>query len=143
MPDDIRAWSYGEVTRADTINYRTLRPEMSGLFCERIFGPTRDWECFCGKYTKPKHHGITCERCGVDVERKDVRRRRMGHIELASPCSHVWFAKGMPGRMGLLLDIKQKELESVLRYLRYVVISVNSESVFKQVSLLEDQKKRH
>ena len=141
-PDDIRAWSYGEVTKADTINYRTLRPEMDGLFCERIFGPSRDWECYCSKYTKPRHRGVICERCGVEVERKDVRRRRMGHIELAAPCAHIWFTKGTPGRMGLLLDIKQKELESVLGYQRYLVVSVDSTVVSDRISLIEDQKKR-
>jgi DNA-directed RNA polymerase subunit beta' len=140
-PDQIRAWSYGEVTRSDTINYKTLRPEMDGLFCERIFGPTRDWECYCGKYTKPRNRGVICDRCGVEVERRDVRRRRMGHIELASPCAHVWFTKSMPGRMGLLLDIKQKDLESVLGYQRYMVVKVDSARISEHVTLLEGQKK--
>ena len=104
-PDKIREWSYGEVKKPETINYRTLKPERDGLYCERIFGPTKDWECHCGKYKKIRYKGKICDRCGVEVTRAKVRRERMGHIELAAPCSHIWYFKGIPSRMGLLLDI--------------------------------------
>ena len=105
-PEKIREWSYGEVKKPETINYRTLKPERDGLYCERIFGPTKDWECHCGKYKKIRYKGKICDRCGVEVTRAKVRRERMGHIELAAPCSHIWYFKGIPSRMGLLLDIK-------------------------------------
>src|SRR2546427_626537 len=111
----IRSWSSGEVTKPETINYRTLKPEKDGLFCERIFGPTKDWECYCGKYKRVRYKGIVCERCGVEVTRSKVRRERMGHIDLAAPVSHIWFFKGVPSRIGYLLDIAPKELEKVLR----------------------------
>ncbi len=104
-PEKIRAWSSGEVTKPETINYRTLKPEKDGLFCERIFGPTKDWECYCGKYKRVRYKGIICERCGVEVTRAKVRRERMGHIDLAAPVSHIWYFKGVPSRMGYLLDI--------------------------------------
>ena len=104
-PEQIRAWSYGEVKRPETINYRTLKPEKDGLFCEKIFGPTKDWECNCGKYKKIRYKGKVCDRCGVEITRAKVRRERMGHIELAAPVSHIWYFKGIPSRMGLLLDI--------------------------------------
>ena len=104
-PEMIREWSYGEVKKPETINYRTLKPERDGLFCEKIFGPTKDWECHCGKYKKIRYKGKICDRCGVEVTRAKVRRERMGHIELAAPCSHIWYFKGIPSRMGLLLDI--------------------------------------
>ncbi len=104
-PDKIREWSHGEVKKPETINYRTLKPERDGLFCERIFGPTRDWECHCGKYKRIRYKGIVCDRCGVEVTRAKVRRERMGHIELAAPVSHIWYFKGIPSRMGLILDI--------------------------------------
>ena len=104
-PEQIRSWSYGEVLKPETINYRTLRPERDGLFCERIFGPTRDWECYCGKYKRVRFKGVTCEKCGVEVAPSRVRRERMGRIELASPVSHIWYVKGVPSRVGLLLDI--------------------------------------
>ena len=110
-PDQMRAWSNGEVTKPETINYRTLRPEKDGLFCEKIFGPTKDWECYCGKYKKIRYRGVICDRCGVEVTRSKVRRERMGHIKLAAPVSHIWFAKGTPSRIGLLLDISPKNLE--------------------------------
>src|SRR5678809_390366 len=109
----IRSWSSGEVTKPETINYRTLKPEKDGLFCERIFGPTKDWECYCGKYKRVRYKGIICERCGVEVTRQKVRRERMGHIDLAAPVSHIWFFKGVPSRIGYLLDIAPRELESV------------------------------
>src|SRR5471030_406449 len=104
-PERILSWSHGEVTKPETINYRTLKPEKDGLFCERIFGPSKDWECYCGKYKRVRHRGITCERCGVEVTDSKVRRERMGHIDLAAPVSHIWFFKGVPSRIGYLLDI--------------------------------------
>ena len=112
----IREWSYGEVKKPETINYRTLKPERDGLFCERIFGPTKDWECHCGKYKKIRYKGKICDRCGVEVTRAKVRRERMGHIELATPVSHIWYFKGIPSRMGLLLDISPRILEKVLYF---------------------------
>ena len=112
----IHDWSHGEVTKPETINYRTLKPEKDGLFCERIFGPTQDWECYCGKYKRVRYKGIVCERCGVEVTRQKVRRERMGHIELAAPVSHIWFFKGVPSRIGYLLDIAPKDLEKVLYF---------------------------
>ena len=124
-PEQIRSWSYGEVTKPETINYRTLKPERDGLFCERIFGPTKDYECFCGKYKKVRFKGIVCDKCGVEVARSKVRRERMGHIELASPVSHIWFAKGIPSRIGLLLDMSPRNLERVLYFSHYVVTSIN------------------
>jgi len=120
-PDMIRQWSYGEVKKPETINYRTLKPERDGLYCERIFGPTKDWECHCGKYKKIKYKGKICDRCGVEVTKAKVRRERMGHIELAAPCSHIWYFKGIPSRMGLILDISPKILEKVLYFAAYIV----------------------
>ncbi len=115
--DDIRAWSHGEVKKPETINYRTLKPEKDGLFCEKIFGPTRDWECYCGKYKRVRFKGIICERCGVEVTRSKVRRERMGHIELAAPVTHIWFFKGVPSRLGYLLDLAPpKDLEKVIYF---------------------------
>ncbi len=124
-PEQIRSWSYGEVTKPETINYRTLKPEKDGLFCERIFGPTKDWECFCGKYKRVRFKGIVCDKCGVEVTRSKVRRERMGHIELASPVSHIWYFKGTPSRIGLLLDISPRNLERVLYFALYVVTHVD------------------
>ncbi|MBN2240011.1 MAG: DNA-directed RNA polymerase subunit beta' [Dehalococcoidales bacterium] len=126
-PEQIRSWSYGEVTKPETINYRTLKPERDGLFCERIFGPTKDYECFCGKYKRIRYKGVICDKCGVEVAQSKVRRERMGHIELACPVSHVWFAKGIPSRMGLLLDMSPRNLERVLYFSHYIVTSVNEE----------------
>ena len=120
-PEMIRQWSYGEVKKPETINYRTLKPERDGLYCERIFGPTKDWECHCGKYKKIKYKGKICDRCGVEVTKSKVRRERMGHIELAAPCSHIWYFKGIPSRMGLVLDISPKILEKVLYFAAYIV----------------------
>ena len=120
-PDKIREWSYGEVKKPETINYRTLKPERDGLFCERIFGPTKDWECHCGKYKKIRYKGKICDRCGVEVTKAKVRRERMGHIELAAPVSHIWYFKGIPSRMGLLLDITPRILEKVLYFGAYIV----------------------
>jgi len=126
-PDTIMSWSHGEVTKPETINYRTLRPERDGLFCERIFGPQRDWECHCGKYKRYRYKGIICDKCGVEVTRSKVRRERMGHIKLASPVSHVWYFKGIPSRMGLLLDMSPRNLEKILYFANYIVTDVNEE----------------
>jgi DNA-directed RNA polymerase subunit beta' len=124
-PDQIRSWSRGEVTKPETINYRTLKPERDGLFCERIFGPQKDWECACGKYKRVRYKGIVCDKCGVEVTRAKVRRERMGHIELASPVSHIWFVKGTPSRIGLLLDMTPRTLEQILYFAKYVIIDVH------------------
>ena len=121
-PDKIREWSYGEVKKPETINYRTLKPERDGLYCEKIFGPTKDWECHCGKFKKIRFKGIVCDRCGVEVTKASVRRERMGHIELAAPVSHIWYFKGIPSRMGLLLDISPRILERVLYFAAYIVL---------------------
>src|SRR5438445_8811019 len=122
------SWSHGEVTKPETINYRTLRPERDGLFCERIFGPTRDWECHCGKYKRYRYKGIICDKCGVEVTRSKVRRERMGHIKLASPVSHVWYFKGIPSRMGLLLDMSPRNLEKVIYFANYIVTHVDEDA---------------
>lgn len=127
-PEMILGWSFGEVKKPETINYRTLKPERDGLFCERIFGPSRDWECHCGKYKRIRHKGIVCERCGVEVTKSNVRRERMGHIELAAPVSHIWYFKGIPNRMGLLLDMTPKELEEVIYFVKYVVTQVTPDT---------------
>ena len=124
-PDQIRSWSSGEVTKPETINYRTLRPEKDGLFDERIFGPTRDWECYCGKYKRIRYKGIICDKCGVEVTRAKVRRERMGHIQLASPVSHIWFFKGTPSRLGILLDMSPRNLERILYFALYVVTHID------------------
>ena len=124
----IRSWSSGEVTKPETINYRTLKPEKDGLFCERIFGPTKDWECYCGKYKRVRYKGIVCERCGVEVTRSKVRRERMGHVDLAAPVSHIWFFKGVPSRIGYLLDIAPKELEKVLYFAASIVTWIDEEA---------------
>ena len=121
-PDKIREWSHGEVRKPETINYRTLKPEKDGLFCERIFGPSKDWECHCGKYKKIRYKGVVCDRCGVEVTKSSVRRERMGHIELAAPVSHIWYFKGIPSRMGLILDMSPRTLEKVLYFASYIVL---------------------
>ena len=135
----IRDWSSGEVTKPETINYRTLKPERDGLFCERIFGPTKDWECYCGKYKRVRYKGIICERCGVEVTRQKVRRERMGHIDLAAPVSHIWFFKGVPSRIGYLLDIAPRELEKVLYFAASIVTAVDNEARAKDLNDLEDK----
>ena len=112
-PETIRGWSYGEVKKPETINYRTLKPERDGLFCEKIFGPTKDWECHCGKYKKIRYKGVVCDRCGVEVTKAKVRRERMGHIELATPVSHIWYVKGIPSYISLVLDMSPRDLEEV------------------------------
>ena len=138
-PEKIREWSRGEVKKPETINYRTLKPERDGLFCERIFGPTRDWECHCGKYKRVRYKGIVCDRCGVEVTRAKVRRERMGHIELAAPVSHIWYFKGIPSRMGLLLDMSPRALEKVLYFASYVVIDPGTTPLSKKQILNEKE----
>ncbi len=141
-PEKIRSWSHGEVTKPETINYRTFKPERDGLFCARIFGPTQDWECLCGKYKRMKHRGVICDKCGVEVTLARVRRERLGHIELASPCSHVWFFKGLPSRIGHLLDITLRELERVLYFEAYVVVAPGEVPDLSQGEVITDEKKR-
>jgi DNA-directed RNA polymerase subunit beta' len=138
-PEKIRSWSHGEVTKPETINYRTFKPERDGLFCARIFGPVTDWECLCGKYKRMKHRGVVCDKCGVEVTRSKVRRERMGHIELAAPVSHVWFFKGLPSRIGQLLDITMRELERVLYFEAYVVIDPGDTTLEEKQVLAEEQ----
>jgi DNA-directed RNA polymerase subunit beta' len=139
-PEQILNWSHGEVTKPETINYRTLRPEKDGLFCERLFGPTKDWECFCGKYKRIRYRGVVCDRCGVEVTRSKVRRERMGHIRLAAPVAHIWFSKTTPSRLGLLLDLSPRNLERVLYFAQHIVISVDEEAR-KQV--IEEEQARN
>ena len=135
--DEIRGWSHGEVKKPETINYRTLKPERDGLFCEKIFGPTRDWECYCGKYKRVRFKGIICERCGVEVTRASVRRERMGHIELAAPVTHIWYFKGVPSRLGYLLDIAPKDLEKVIYFAAYMITAVDEDARHRDLSSLE------
>ena len=136
---DIRAWSYGEVKKPETINYRTLKPEKDGLFGEQIFGPSRDWECSCGKYKRVRFKGIVCERCGVEVTKSSVRRERMGHIELAAPVTHIWYFKGVPSRLGYLLDMAPKDLEKVIYFAAYMVISVDEDGRHNDLPGLENE----
>ena len=137
-PDQIKTWSYGEVTKPETINYRTLRPEKDGLFCERIFGPTKDWECYCGKYKKIRYKGVICDRCGVEVARSKVRRERMGHINLAAPVAHIWFSKGTPSRLGLMLDLSPRNLDRVLYFAQYMVTSVDEQARAREIDRLKE-----
>ena len=137
--DDIRTWSHGEVKKPETINYRTLKPERDGLFCEKIFGPTRDWECYCGKYKRVRFKGIICERCGVEVTRSKVRRERMGHIELAAPVTHIWYFKGVPSRLGYLLDLAPKDLEKVIYFAAYMITSVDEDARHRDSDSLENK----
>jgi len=137
--EDIRNWSHGEVKKPETINYRTLKPEKDGLFCEKIFGPTRDWECYCGKYKRVRFKGIICERCGVEVTRSKVRRERMGHIELAAPVTHIWFFKGVPSRLGYLLDLAPKDLEKVIYFAAYMITSVDEEARQEDLPNLQNE----
>src|SRR5213595_3415829 len=141
-PEKILSWSHGEVTKPETINYRTFKPERDGLFCARIFGPVADWECLCGKYKRMKHRGVICDKCGVEVTQAKVRRERLGHIDLASPCSHVWFFKGLPSRIGHLLDIPLRELEKVLYFESYIVIDPGDIKDLKERELLTDERYR-
>src|SRR6266851_674903 len=138
-PEQVRGWSYGEVTKPETINYRTLKPEQDGLFSERIFGPVKDWECSCGKYKGVRFKGIVCDRCGVEVGRSRVRRERMGHIELASPVSHIWYFKGIPSRMGLLLDLSPRKLESILYFALYVVTGIDEDARQRELMRLDEE----
>src|SRR6266540_178138 len=140
-PDRIRAWSHGEIKKPETINYRTFKPERDGLFCARIFGPIKDYECLCGKYKRMKFRGITCEKCGVEVTLTKVRRERMGHIELASPVAHIWFLKSLPSRLGLLPDMTLRDLERILYFEAYVVTDagmVNDDKI-KRAKLLSEE----
>ena len=138
-PEQIREWSYGEVKKPETINYRTLKPEKEGLFCEKIFGPTKDWECYCGKYKRVRYKGKICERCGVEITKAKVRRERMGHIELVAPVSHIWYFKGIPSRMGLILDISPRDLEKVLYFSRYIVTDPGDTELEKNQILSEKE----
>ena len=138
-PEQIMNWSHGEVTKPETINYRTLRPEKDGLFCERLFGPTKDWECFCGKYKRIRYRGVVCDRCGVEVTRSKVRRERMGHIRLAAPVAHIWFSKTTPSRLGLLLDLSPRNLERVLYFAQHIITSVDED---KRAEIIEEEKLR-
>ena len=138
-PEQILNWSHGEVTKPETINYRTLRPEKDGLFCERLFGPTKDWECFCGKYKRIRYRGVVCDRCGVEVTRSKVRRERMGHIRLAAPVAHIWFSKTTPSRLGLLLDLSPRNLERVLYFAQHIITSVDDE---KRIEIIEEERLR-
>ena len=139
-PQQILNWSHGEVTKPETINYRTLRPEKDGLFCERLFGPTKDWECFCGKYKRIRYRGVICDRCGVEVTRSKVRRERMGHIRLAAPVAHIWFSKTTPSRLGLLLDLSPRNLERVLYFAQHIVVSVDEEA---RKTAIEEERAKH
>jgi len=138
-PEQIRGWSHGEVTKAETINYRTLKPERDGLFCERIFGPTKDFECHCGKYKKVRYKGVICDKCGVEVAHSSVRRERMGHIALAAPVTHIWFVKLVPSRLGLLLNLSPRNLESVIYFAQYIIISVNEKASQERIRQLEQE----
>ena len=138
-PDQIKGWSSGEVTKPETINYRTLKPEKDGLFDERIFGPTKDWECYCGKYKRIRYKGIICDKCGVEVTRSKVRRERMGHIKLASPVSHIWYFKGTPSRLGILLDISPRNLERILYFALYVVTRVDEAQRDKAIQRVDEE----
>ncbi|MDD4169410.1 MAG: DNA-directed RNA polymerase subunit beta', partial [Desulfotomaculaceae bacterium] len=142
-PEQITSWSSGEVKKPETINYRTLKPERDGLFCERIFGPTRDWECHCGKYKRVRYKGVVCDRCGVEVTRSKVRRERLGHIKLAAPVSHIWYFKGIPSRMGLLLDMSPRALERVLYFVSYIVIDPGETGLIKKQLLTETEYREH
>src|SRR5687767_1471380 len=138
-PEQIRDWSKGEVTKPETINYRTLRPEKDGLFDERIFGPSRDWECYCGKYKRIRYKGIICDKCGVEVTRAKVRRERMGHIQLASPVSHIWYFKGTPSRLGILLDISPRNLERILYFALYITTWVDEDARQRLLQQLDEE----
>jgi DNA-directed RNA polymerase subunit beta' len=138
-PEQIRSWSYGEVTKPETINYRRLRPEKDGLFCEAIFGPTRDWQCYCGKYKNVRYKGIVCDKCGVEITRASVRRERLGHIELAAPVAHVWYTRRVPSYMGLLLNVSRRNLDRVLYFAQYVVTSVDEDARERALTRLDEE----
>nr|MBL8456500.1 DNA-directed RNA polymerase subunit beta' [Zoogloeaceae bacterium] len=137
-PDKIRSWSYGEVKKPETINYRTFKPERDGLFCAKIFGPVKDYECLCGKYKRLKHRGVICEKCGVEVTLSKVRRERMGHIELASPVAHIWFLKSLPSRLGMVLDMTLRDIERVLYFEAFVVVEPGMTPLNRAQLLTED-----
>ena len=145
-PESIKKRSYGEVTKPETINYRTYKPERDGLFCEKIFGPTRDWECHCGKYKRIRYKGIVCDRCGVEVTEKKVRRERMGHIELTVPVAHIWFFRSLPNKIGTLLDVPSKKLEQVIYYEKYIVLQPGRATLndmpVKKLDLLAEEEYR-
>src|SRR6266699_1932238 len=138
-PDKIRSWSHGEVKKPETINYRTFKPERDGLFCAKIFGPTKDYECNCGKYKRMRHRGVVCEKCGVEVIQSKVRRERMGHIDLATPVAHIWFLKSLPSRIGTLLDMTLKELEKILYFESYIVVDPKQSGLSRNELLSEDE----
>src|SRR6056297_1811378 len=140
-PDDVKSWSHGEVTKPETINYRTQKPEKDGLFCEKIFGPTKDWECACGKYKKIRYKGIICDKCGVEVTRSVVRRQRMGHIELAVPASHIWFLRGVPSKVGLILDLSIQKLERVIYFASFIVTDVDEDLKSREMENLKKEYK--
>lgn len=140
-PDKIRSWSYGEVKKPETINYRTLRPERDGLFCEKIFGPTKDFECACGKYKRLRYKNVVCDRCGVEVTRSNVRRERMGHIELATPVAHIWYTKGVPPKIGLVLDKSPRDIEEVIYFVSYIVLDPGKAPLEKK-QILSDKEYR-
>jgi len=145
-PEEIRRWSHGEVLRPETINYRTQKPEKDGLFCEKIFGPSKDWECYCGKYKRIRYKGIICDKCGVEVTRSIVRRERMGHIDLAAPVTHIWFLRGVPSKIGLLLDLSTQSLEKVVYFANYIITQVHDDlrdqTITQVESELEQKKKQ-
>ena len=138
-PEVIRQWSHGEVTKPETINYRSQKPEPDGLFCEKIFGPSKDYECHCGKYKKAKDAGRVCEKCGVEVISRDVRRERLGHIELVSPCSHIWYLKGIPSRIGLVLEIPPKQVEEVVYYVSHLCLNPGSSAILRKAQFLDEK----
>ncbi len=140
-PDEILGWSNGEVTKPETINYRTQRYEKDGLFCEKIFGPSRDWECYCGKYKRIRYKGIVCDKCGVEVTRSSVRRERMGHIKLAVPVSHIWFLRGVPSKIGFALGMGPQDLEKVIYFSSYIILTVDEKEREKAVAQLEQEYK--
>jgi DNA-directed RNA polymerase subunit beta' len=138
-PELVRSWSFGEVTRPETINYRTLKAEKDGLFAENIFGPTKDWECYCGKYKRIRYRGVICDKCGVEVTQSKVRRERMGHISLATPVAHIWFVKGAPSKLSLILDLTMKNLEAIIYFASYLVISIDADAKAKAIESLQKQ----
>ncbi|GAF74162.1 unnamed protein product, partial [marine sediment metagenome] len=141
-PEQILAWSHGEVTKPETINYRRLRPEKDGLFCEAIFGPTKDWQCYCGKYKKVRFRGIVCDKCGVEVTHSRVRRERMGHIKLATPIAHIWYTRRSPSYLGLLLNISKRNLDRVIYYAQYIITSIDETARDRTLRRLEEEMKR-
>ena len=141
-PEQIRSWSYGEVTKPETINYRRLRPEKDGLFCEAIFGPSRDWRCYCGKYKNPRYSGIICEKCGVEVTRSSVRRERMGHIELAAPVAHLWYTRRLPSHLAYLLDLTKRSMDRVLYFAQHIITQVDEEARQKALKRLDAELKK-